>query len=95
MSPMPYSNFPTQPTLNGFEISASSHVPIDSTNSNIHYQNCIYFEPKKTETKKERLIRISKERMLASWKTHNQKTETIIQVKQFCKPRHKINIPRR
>lgn len=47
---------------------------------------------KKYETKKEKIKRIAKEKMFASWKTYNQKTEKILDIKQICKPRHnKIN----
>lgn len=47
-----------------------------------------YNKPVRVETKKERLKRIAKEKMLASWNLFNQETETIIKIKQFCKPRH-------
>ena len=41
---------------------------------------------------KEKIKRIAKEKMFASWKTYNQKTEKILDIKQICKPRHnKIN----
>lgn len=46
----------------------------------------------KYETKKEKIKRVAKEKMFASWKTYNQKTEKILEVKQICKPRHKIKI---
>lgn len=45
---------------------------------------------KKVETKKERIERIAKENMLASHKTYNQKTPTVKQTKQICKPIHRI-----
>ncbi len=41
------------------------------------------------ETKKEKNKRIAKEKMFASWKVYNQKTENIIEIKQICKPKHK------
>ncbi len=44
----------------------------------------------KVETKKERIKRIAKEKMFASWKSFNQKTEKIIEIKQICKPQHRI-----
>lgn len=44
----------------------------------------------KKETKKEKRDRISKEKMLSSWKTINKKTMTIDQIKQICKPRHRV-----
>lgn len=49
-----------------------------------------YQKQKKQESKKEKIARIAKERMLASHKTYNQKTPSIIQVKQVCKPMHRI-----
>lgn len=61
--------------------------------TNIYYANGIgYIKPKKVETKKERIQRIAKEKMFASWKLFNQKTPTVIEIKQFCKPRHNLNI---
>ncbi len=42
------------------------------------------------ETKKEKTDRISKEKMLTSWKVYDQKTLTVIKVKQMCKPVHRI-----
>lgn len=45
---------------------------------------------KKKETKKQRILRIAKEKMLASWKTYNQKTPYVIDMKQLCKPKHKL-----
>ena len=45
----------------------------------------------KVETKKERIKRIAKEKMYASWKTYNDRTVTIKEIKQICKPMHKIN----
>lgn len=55
------------------------------------YDVCNHVVVKKIETKKEKEDRIAKERMFASWKTYNDKTETIKEIKQICKPRHKIN----
>lgn len=43
---------------------------------------------KKVETKKQRIARLAKEKMLASWNMHHQNTPTIIEVIQICKPRH-------
>lgn len=61
----------------------------------IHSVNIVDFKPnysvKKQETKKEKIKRVAKEKMFASWKTYNQKTEKILEVKQICKPRHNIN----
>ena len=43
------------------------------------------------ETKKQRIARIAKEKMLASWKKEQFKTDKIKQVIQFCKPQHRVN----
>ena len=43
------------------------------------------------ESKKQRIARIAKEKMFASWKMYNQKTEKTIKIIQVCKPRHKLN----
>lgn len=43
------------------------------------------------ETKKEKLDRVSKEKMLSSHKIYNQKTPQIIKIKQMCKPQHRIS----
>ncbi len=60
----------------------------------IFTKNLVYADvnspSEKRETKKEKIKRIAKEQMLASWKVYNQKTENIIEIKQFCKPRHNI-----
>jgi hypothetical protein len=42
------------------------------------------------ETKKEKLDRISKTKMLASWKKYDDKTPTIKKINQMCKPVHRI-----
>jgi hypothetical protein len=42
------------------------------------------------EPKKEKIKRVAKEKMYASWKTIDRKTETINIVKQICKPRHQM-----
>lgn len=44
----------------------------------------------KQETKKEKIKRLAKEKMYASWKTIDRKTSTINEIKQICKPRHTI-----
>lgn len=56
------------------------------------YFNCGYGNhSQKEETSKERIKRIAKEKMYASWKTYNERKITIKEVKQICKPTHKIN----
>ena len=72
----------------------SGYFSITNTNiSNTVYANSFYQTQRKTETKKERIKRIAKEKMFASWKTYNQKTESIIEIKQVCKPKHKLKQP--
>ena len=46
---------------------------------------------KKTESKKDKIRRIAKAKMFASWKTYDQKNRYVIQVKQLCKPQHRVN----
>ncbi len=43
------------------------------------------------ETDDQKKKRIAMEKMHSSWKVYNQKTQTIIRIKQVCKPRHRIN----
>ncbi len=45
---------------------------------------------RQTETKKQRIARIAKELMYASWKIFNQKTVSIIKIIQIRKPRHQL-----
>jgi len=45
----------------------------------------------KKETKEQKIKRIAKEKMLASWKSHNEKRDNIIEIKRVCKPIHNIN----
>lgn len=65
-----------------------------STEQRNAYYDSIFrnHKPMKVETKKERIKRIAIEKMLASWKMHNQKTQTIIEIKQICKPRHSVGV---
>jgi len=48
------------------------------------------YVPVKVETKEERLKRIAKEKMLASFNLYNKKTINIIEVIQICKPKYKL-----
>lgn len=59
------------------------------SNSSFYYSYSVPVQQKQ-ETKKERIKRVAAEKMHASWKLHNQKTEKILVVKQICKPRHNI-----
>ena len=46
------------------------------------------------ETKKEKIARLAKEKMYASWKTRDQlepDKPKVFQLRQICKPRHRIN----
>ena len=54
------------------------------------YRNLYYQEPIKVETKQERIKRVAKEKMLASFNLYNKKTLNIIEVIQICKPKHKL-----
>ena len=76
-------------TYTGYETYASDSYYVGQ------YRTKNYHKVVKKETKKERTIRISKEKMLASRMVFNQKSMSIIQVKQFAKPRHRINIGKR
>lgn len=70
----------------------SSDVTIVKIGSVYHYRASVSVETKKVvETKKQRVARIAKEKMLASWKKENFKTDKIKQVIQVCKPQHKLN----
>lgn len=60
-----------------------------------YYGYSFTFQQKKVESKKDRIARIAKEKMLASHKTYNQKTPTIKHIKQVCKPAHRIGAFRR
>ena len=48
-------------------------------------------QPEIKENKKERIARIAKEKMFASWKLYNEKREKVLDVRQMCKPRHRLN----
>lgn len=51
--------------------------------------------PVNVETKKEKMVRIAKERRLASYKTIQQKTPTINHIVRVCKPIHRMFPQRR
>lgn len=77
----------TQITITGNEVYASGTGYMGNTTYRIRSYTST--QPVKKETKKERIARVAKEKMYASWKMFNQKTLGIIQVKQFAKPRHR------
>lgn len=74
-------------------------TPVTITHVAYAYANTLYNNPRyipcNPESKKDRIKRIAKERMLASRKLFNQKTQSIIQVKQFCKPQHRLGYLKR
>jgi Tol biopolymer transport system component len=50
------------------------------------------FSYNKKETKEEKILRISREKMFASWKLHNDHYLNKIEIKQICKPRHLMGL---
>jgi len=81
---------------NDFEVTSTSFYsnPAKQPSSDFSIFRSISFVDKplvKIESKKAKIKRIAKEKMFASWKVYNQKTTNIIEIKQICKPRHKIN----
>ena len=44
-----------------------------------------------SETKEAKKARIAREKMFASWKTYNDKTMTVKEIKQVCRPQHRVN----
>jgi hypothetical protein len=83
MAPSYYCNTATQVTQ------ISSTLTYSSADDSYYYSYCQPVQQPQ-ETKKERVKRVAAEKMHASWKLHNQKTEKILVVKQICKPRHNI-----
>lgn len=70
----------------------SSDVTIVRIDSAYHYRTSVSVETNRiVETKKQRVARIAKEKMLASWKKEHFKTDKIKKVIQVCKPQHKLN----
>ena len=80
------------PSYYPFTITETNTVYSNVTNSCCPYCRC---EKKQEETKKQRIARIAKEKMLASWKIYNQKTETINEILKECKPCYNIYYYRR
>ena len=83
------------PTFEHIGLTQVTHITYPVyTNSSYNYRTGRYDAPyrsiKKVETKKQRIMRIAKEKMLASWKLYNQKTEKIFEIKQICKPEHRV-----
>lgn len=72
--------------------SSSTDVTPIRINSGYYWQRSVQVETRpKPETKKQRIARVAKERMLSSWNKHHDKTMTIKKVIQVCKPNHRIN----
>jgi len=66
---------------------------ITQTNFNNTQSNgTICYSTIKKETKKQRISRIAKEKMLSSWNSFNQKTLNIKEIKQICKPKNNIGL---
>lgn len=89
MSRPPFSEYDTGVNITQvFSACDTSATTIYNVGS--YYSNQQEFEYKKPETKKEKLDRISKTKMLASWKKYDEKTPTVKQIKQMCKPVHRV-----
>lgn len=71
----------------------SSDVTLIRSGAYYYYRTSVSVETKKVveETKKQRTVRVAKEKMLASWKKEQFKTDKIKQVIQVCKPQHRLN----
>lgn len=85
-------------TYQEFQITPVSFQTLDVWNRQIIRWSNEVQQKKKQETKKERIARLAKEKMLASWKKHNQREPErpkVIQMKQICKPQHRINFVHR
>ncbi len=87
----------TRINLSNFVSTSASSDLTDLTPTRIGsyycYQTSVRVETKKqvVETKKQRIARIAKEKMLASWKKEQFKTDKIKQVIQVYKPQHRLN----
>lgn len=71
-----------------FQIAVSQYA---STYTTGYYQSCEIPENRKIETKKEKLDRTSKEKMLASHRIYDQKDMNVIKLKHDCKPQHRMS----
>lgn len=99
--PYEYDTSPTRISTNQTNLISSNDTRITSTiticSDGTSYVTTSYYQsyeiPKReiVETKKEKLDRVSKEKMLASHKIYNQKDMNIIKIKQMCKPKHRIS----
>jgi hypothetical protein len=79
----------TQITITGNEVYANGTGYIGNTTYRIDSYTAP--RPVKKETKKERVSRIATEKMLASRHVFDQKTMTVKNYKQICKPRHRLH----
>ncbi len=90
-----HANSPGCPTVVDF----SNCIPTDSSS---YYSKNFYFKTycyganfstkKRKETKKEKIARIAKEKMHASWKTQDQISSNLFKLKQLCKPQFRIHL---
>lgn len=59
-----------------------------------HRRACEVKYEQKEETRKEKIARLAKEKMHASWKVRDQREPDkpkVFQLRQICKPRHRVN----
>lgn len=99
MAPEFYPYYDITPSVFGGTVSTNQsthpyqcHTPYYSNTS---YSSCYNSSSRISaikETKKEKRDRISKEKMLASWKVYNDKTTTVIQILGFCYQKKKTNV---
>ena len=89
-TPPLYYNYFYYPTLWGTSCSSNDYDVSYSYNTTYIPGISNGYSKKKEETKKEKIQRVAKEKMLASWKTYNEKTLKIIDVKNLCKPQHRL-----
>ena len=96
LPPYDYDTSPTRISTNWISSTDTSPFTITISSSGLisvtGYVQSWQTPPKEiVETKKEKLDRISKEKMLASHKIYNQKDMNVIKIKQMCKPQHRIS----
>lgn len=85
VSNQPYGYGDTTPTDYGFGYCISTQSGLSYSGSFTSVSNI------EAETKEQKVLRIAREKMYASWKMYNQKTEKIPKIIQVCKPRHRLS----
>jgi len=85
-----YDGTPTSPTLIGNEVSACGSHWVDNNTRRYYYVNNTPKSKQIVESKEEKTIRISREKMFASWRIHDEVKVSQIKIKQFCKPKHRL-----